>query len=104
LADVPKPWFFSKPNDDGEWTGNKLDDDVWFWSQWKAAGRTVYMDPSCIIGHMEEMVTTFNPDNMRAIHLYPADWQTAMNHQKRTQNVVQANEKLSSVADGICVL
>jgi len=73
LADVPKPWFRSQPDANGEWTETKMDDDVWFWKQWFDAGRSVYVDPGCRLGHLEEMVTVFDSE-MHLQHLYPKDW------------------------------
>lgn len=73
LRAVKKPWFIPTPNENGDWEGNKTDDDVHFWMQWKAAGNSLYIDPGTRIGHMEEMIATFN-DDMQPVHLYPADW------------------------------
>lgn len=76
LANVPKPWFWSKPDENGEWENDKTDDDIWFWRQWEKAGHTIYMDPKTLIGHLEEMVTEFAvvDGEFRAVHTYPADW------------------------------
>lgn len=73
LRTTPKPWFAAKPNPDGEWTGEKTDDDVWFWLQWQKAGNSVFMDPGVRIGHLEEMIATCD-ENMKPLHVYPADW------------------------------
>src|SRR5690606_14401052 len=45
LEAVNKPWFHAQPDADGGWTEDKIDDDVWFWRQWAAAGNSVYIDP-----------------------------------------------------------
>lgn len=76
LKKVEKPWFFAEPNADGMWEGDKVDDDVWFWLQWERAGNSVYIDPGCRIGHMEEMITCFD-ESMQARYMYPADWMVA---------------------------
>lgn len=73
LPDVPKPWFASEPNENGSWCGKKTDDDVWFWKQWSAAGNTLYMDPGCRIGHLEEMITVFDSE-MSVARVYPKEW------------------------------
>lgn len=73
LATVPKPWFVSQPDANGQWGNDKLDDDVWFWKQWFEAGNSVYVDPGCRLGHLEEMVTVYSP-TMELQHLYPKDW------------------------------
>lgn len=73
LKNVAKPWFFSQPNEQGGWDGNKIDDDIWFWCQWKKAGNTLYMDPGVRIGHLEEMITVYD-ENLQIQVVYPHDW------------------------------
>jgi len=72
---TPKPWFANKPDSNGEWVGDdKIDDDVWFWRQWAAVGNTIFMDPGCRLGHLQEIVTVFD-DQMKLQHVYPGDWE-----------------------------
>lgn len=73
LAELPKPWFHAQPDKDGRWTDDKIDDDVWFWKQWREAGNSIYVDPGCRLGHLEEMVTVYSP-TMELQHLYPREW------------------------------
>tara|TARA_R110000822_G_scaffold226481_1_gene359237 strand:- start:34 stop:681 length:648 start_codon:yes stop_codon:yes gene_type:complete len=75
LKAVKKPWFFSQPDENGEWGDNRIDDDIWFWNQWQNAGNTLFLDAGCRIGHLEEMVASFAED-LTPIHVYPGDWQT----------------------------
>jgi len=74
LGEVEKPWFFSKPDENGEWGDQRIDDDIWFWKQWERAGNTVYLDPQTRIGHLEEMVVMVDPTTYEAIHAYPGEW------------------------------
>lgn len=74
LKQVEKPYFFAKPDEKGEWSDSRIDDDVWFWKQWEKAGNNLYVDPGCRLGHMEEMVTIFD-ENMQLKHIYPKDWE-----------------------------
>ena len=75
LATVPTPWFCQKPNAEGGWSGeDKIDDDVWFWMQWKEAGHSIYFDPGVRIGHLEEMVAIHN-EHMDPTHVYPSEWE-----------------------------
>jgi hypothetical protein len=74
LKAVKKPWFFSQPDQDGNWGNNRIDDDIWFWKQWEEAGNTLFLDPGCRIGHLEEMVAVFD-DDLTIKHVYPGDWQ-----------------------------
>lgn len=76
LATVPKPWFRSEPDENGSWGPNKIDDDVYFWLKWKEAGKSIYLDPGVRIGHLEEMVTTYD-ENLKPVHMYPKDWEAA---------------------------
>lgn len=73
LKDLPKPWFISKPDDKGEWSDDRQDDDIWFWHQWRIAGKTVYVDPDARIGHLELMVSEFD-DDMQAKHIPIGEW------------------------------
>lgn len=74
LRDVPKPWFKSQPDDDGGWGDGRMDDDIWFWHQWREAGRTLYLAPSVPIGHLEEMAAVFDPETLEPRHVYVGDW------------------------------
>lgn len=73
LKEVPKPWFYAKPEESGEWGDERLDDDIWFWHQWRLAGKTIYVAPSVSIGHLEETVVQFN-ENLEAEHMYVSQW------------------------------
>jgi hypothetical protein len=77
LRTVPKPWFLSTPNADGEWEGDKTDDDVHFWLQWEKAGNSIYIDPEVKLGHVEEMVAVHD-QHMNPVHIYPSDWEKAV--------------------------
>lgn len=73
LRETPKPWFFAQPDENGSWDGDKVDDDVWFWHQWGKAGNSLYIDPGCRIGHLEEVISIFD-ENLKPIHMYPSEW------------------------------
>ena len=73
LRKTPKPWFMATPNADGEWEGDKIDDDVYFWMQWEKAGNSIYIDPSVRLGHVEEMVAVYD-EQFNPMHIYPTQW------------------------------
>jgi hypothetical protein len=73
LATVPKPWFWCKPNNDGRWATDKIDDDIYFWHAWKQAGLSVWVDPSASIGHLEEVITQFD-ENGNHEFVYQNEW------------------------------
>lgn len=74
LAAVPKPWFCAVPDANGDWENDKVDDDVYFWKKWAAAGNTIYMDPTVRLGHVEEMVV-IHDDELKPKHIYPGEWE-----------------------------
>ena len=73
LKDIPKPWFWCRPDANGCWTDDKIDDDIWFWNRFREAGRRVWVDLECRIGHMEEMIAIYD-DQMQPQHIYPEQW------------------------------
>ena len=62
LAEVPKPWFYAEPDKDGRWGDDRLDDDIWFWHQWRKAGKTIYVAPDVRVGHLELVVSEFDEE------------------------------------------
>jgi hypothetical protein len=73
LKDIPKPWFLSQPDENGQWLKQKIDDDVYFWHKWRDNDRTLYVDHECSIGHMEEMISLFDGSGKHTF-VYPNDW------------------------------
>lgn len=73
LREVQKPWFWSQHDAEGNWGDDKLDDDIWFWHQWRLAGKTIYVAPSVAIGHLEETVAVFD-EHLNAKHIYMHEW------------------------------
>lgn len=73
LKKVPKPWFWESPNAEGEWDEGRLDQDIYFWKQWQAAGNTLYMAPLVSIGHLELVVSEFD-EAMQPRQLHVSDW------------------------------
>ena len=57
LKKMKKPWFLSRANDQGEWTGGHTDEDIYFWKQWAACGNTLGLATHVSVGHAELMVT-----------------------------------------------
>jgi hypothetical protein len=53
---MPKPWFWSKPAPDGSWGDGHVDEDIYFWRQWAAAGKTLFNANRVVVGHCELMV------------------------------------------------
>lgn len=69
LLKLPKPWFKGEPDEDGEYGPNSIDEDIWFWKQWQAAGFSLYTACRVPVGHIDIAVRW--PDiNLESI------WQT----------------------------
>jgi FkbM family methyltransferase len=56
LLKMPKPWFQSFPNKDGEWLPGKVDADGYFWKKWKETGLTIFAANHAKIGHLAEFI------------------------------------------------
>lgn len=74
LENVPKPWFHSSPAPGGGWGEGSIDDDVSFWNAWEQAGNSLFLDPGCRLGHLEEMITVFD-SGLNLVHQYPQEWE-----------------------------
>jgi predicted SAM-dependent methyltransferase len=57
LRSFARPWMVGTPNDDGRWGAGKIDADIEFWYRWKDSGRTLFLAPRVVVGHLQEMVT-----------------------------------------------
>lgn len=57
LRDFERPWMNSTPSPEGRWGDGKKDADIDFWHHWTASGRTLFLAPRIVVGHMQEMVT-----------------------------------------------
>ena len=77
LKDVAKPWFFTQPDEKGEYGSDRLDDDIWFWHQWRLAGKSIYVAPDVRIGHLQLMVSVFD-EQMQPQHVHVSDWRKDM--------------------------
>ncbi len=82
LLKCSKPWFKGEPDKSGEWGDDRLDDDIWFWHQWRLAGNSIYVCPQANIGHMEEMVAVYDA-NMNPRHIYVRDWRKEVGLDKK---------------------
>ena len=69
LQRMPKPWFVAKPTQDGGWGDGRMDDDIWFWHQFNAAGNRCFVSPRVRIGHLQ-LIVTWPGEDLRTIHQY----------------------------------
>jgi predicted SAM-dependent methyltransferase len=73
LMDMPKPWFWGKPDDNGEWGEGRTDPDISFWRAWEAAGNSLYTACRVPVGHIEVMVRWPGRD-MAAVYQHPSEF------------------------------
>jgi len=83
LKTVPKPWFFTQPDKDGEYGDDRLDDDIWFWHQMRLAGKKIFVTPRVSIGHLEETVAVFD-EHLQPQHEYMHEWRAKHLSAKRS--------------------
>jgi hypothetical protein len=74
LKRTPKPWFYSKPNEAGEWGEGRLDADIWAWKNFREAGNRVYVSPRVVLGHGEYVVTWPGKDLGKPVFQYATDY------------------------------
>ncbi len=73
FAALPKPWFIGRPDPSGRWGDDRVDDDVQFWHQWRAAGNSLHVASRVAIGHAELMVM-FPDVNLEPLYQHPTTW------------------------------
>ncbi len=73
FAAVPRPWFLGRPDVEGSWNDGRVDDDIHFWQQWRAAGRKVHIALRVPIGHAELMVR-WPDEQFQPIHQHPSEF------------------------------
>ena len=73
LLQLPKPWFKSEPDANGEWGDGSIDDDIWFWHQWRKAGFTLFNANRVPVGHCDLAIRW--PDiNLETVWQTPRDF------------------------------
>lgn len=73
LLDIPHPWFWDQPNQDGQWGAGRIDADIWFWKQLEKAGKKVLLSCRGVVGHLELMIK-WPGDDLRPIYQLPAEF------------------------------
>jgi hypothetical protein len=73
LMELPKPWFWGRPDANGDWGDGRTDPDISFWRAWEAAGHTLYTAARVPVGHIEVMVRWPGSD-MHAVYQHPSEY------------------------------
>ena len=54
---LKKPWFKGIPGPDGSWNDGRIDEDIYFWHNFKESGLKAFIAPHVNIGHLQLMCT-----------------------------------------------
>jgi predicted SAM-dependent methyltransferase len=73
LRKLKKPWFIGQPGPDGGWGDGRVDDDIYFWENFRASGCKLYLANHVTIGHLQLMVTWAGQD-FSPVHQYPSQY------------------------------
>lgn len=73
LNKAKKPWFHHQPDERGEWGPEHMDEDVYFWHNWKHSGLTLYQANRVAIGHLQ-LVGTWPTRSLTPTFQYLKDW------------------------------
>jgi hypothetical protein len=75
LKRMKKPWFLAKANNDGEFTGGHVDEDIAFWKGWAACGNKLGLATHVSVGHAELMITwPSRTDGGGKLHQHTTDY------------------------------
>lgn len=73
LLAMPKPWFWSTPDPNGDWYEGHVDEDTWFWRKWGEAGNSLHLANRVAVGHLEMMIKW--PDGTwQTLHQHPSEF------------------------------
>jgi len=73
LRDIPKPWLWSQPDENGDWSDERCDADIYFWRKFRAAGKKVYQANHIKIGHLQ-IISSWTTNDWQIKHQYLSDW------------------------------
>jgi len=57
IKKMKKPWFISRANGEGGFSGGHTDEDIHFWREFTRAGSKLGIATNVAIGHAELMIT-----------------------------------------------
>lgn len=67
-----KPWFWEKPDANGDWGEGRVDADIGFWHNFNDSGLKAALATGVMIGHREEVVTVPKIENGKISKVYIA--------------------------------
>lgn len=57
IKKMPKPWFIASANEQGDFSGGHVDEDIAFWHKFRDAGNRLGIATHISVGHCELMIT-----------------------------------------------
>lgn len=57
IKKMEKPWFLATPNENGDWNGGHIDEDISWWKNFAKAGNKLGLATNISVGHAELMIT-----------------------------------------------
>lgn len=57
IKKMKKPWFIGSANEQGEFSGGHVDEDIHFWKEFERAGNKLGVSTKVSVGHAELMIT-----------------------------------------------
>lgn len=79
FAKLPKPWFKTIADPNGDFEEGRIDADVYFWKQFIECGLKPVLANRVRIGHVVEMVKVPGPD-FGPIYLTPEEYRASVGH------------------------
>lgn len=73
LRDIAKPWLWSQPDENGDWSDERCDADIYFWRKFRAAGKRVFQANHIKIGHLQ-IISSWTTNDWQIKHQYISDW------------------------------
>jgi len=74
LTEVEKPYFLHAPDAEGEWGDGRVDEDIYFWQNWRRSGKTLYLAPTVNVGHIEMVCLWADENEMKTIYQNVGDF------------------------------
>jgi len=73
---LPRPWFWERPDEHGDWGPGRIDPDIGFWLGAEKAGLRTMLATRVIVGHGDELVSWPRLDGGRIapVHQSLIDW------------------------------
>jgi len=76
LQEIPKPWLWSQPDANGDWSDDRIDADIYFWKKWREYNKSIYQANHIKLGHLQ-VVSTWPTNDWKIKHQYINDWATS---------------------------